>query len=147
MVVSSGALGLHYIRPVKHQPVMEKKRLVIGQDAYFKLQPLGRRPISGRGVVSEDLGRTEFKTSPKKNSSKSSKHLQAFPLNKDDTNEDDLDLLSPLDTLSSPSPPVHNKSKASKKSQASSDPHFCGLILIHCLAISWRQHETIQLSR
>ena len=87
----------------------------------FVPQPLGRfRP--SRGIVSEDLGRTEFKTSSATNVRKSVKR----PRNKvceraenvdDASSEDDLNVISP----NRPTLPLttYSKSKAPKECQAS----------------------------
>jgi hypothetical protein len=106
--------------------LMEKLRTKLDQDDYHNLIALGRSKSgkSGKGIVSEDLGRTEFKTSCKTNNRKSSTNPRTNTPKEDDNSdseEDDIDLIS----HGSPSPPrlpvVRIESKASKKSQASFD--------------------------
>lgn len=97
---------------------MEEMRLKIDKYDYHILHPLGR-PKSGRGMVSEDLGRTEFKTSPTTKSSKRPQGNNADHDKRDDNiaSDDDLDVLkhgsSPLPSRD------YKKYKVSKKSVAS----------------------------
>lgn len=76
---------------------MEKMRQKIARYSYYELQSLGRSK-SLKGIVSEDLGRTEFKTTSTTNGRKPSKRPQATPPNDDEsdgktTSEDNKNIL------------------------------------------------------